>query len=404
MSSLGELHGGCLIERYVSDEKARTDLLNSAKTYPSIILDGTGVSDMEMMGSGALSPLAGFMGRKDFVSVLENMRLDNGLPWTIPIVLGTDAETAKGLTEGQNVALKSKEGKILGVLNLEEIYAHDAASHARKVFGTDEESHPGVQRVYGLGEVLLGGKVTVLMMESHAGLEKYHRTPLSLREEFKQRRWKTIVAFQTRNPIHRAHEYLMKCALESSDGLLLHPLVGQTKSDDLPSSIRIKSYAVLLRNYFNPDRTMMALFPAAMRYAGPREAVFHAIVRKNYGCTHFIVGRDHAGVNRPDGTPYYGPYEAQAIFDNFREEKIGIRLFFYDATFYCRRCEGIVSEKTAPNSPETRFSLSGTKVRELLRSGQRPPPEIIRPEVADVLIQALHDERMEQQASMAKDI
>jgi sulfate adenylyltransferase len=404
MKTLGEPHGGRLIERDVQDDLVRADLLARAEGFPSIVLDGTATADMEMLGSGALSPLSGFMGQRDFVSVLENMRRDNGLPWTSPIELGTDRDTAKGLTEGKTVTLRHREGDILGLLDIEQIYPHDVSSHVRKVFGTDERCHPGAQRVYGLGEVLLSGSVTVLRRLVHKEFETYYLPPRQLRRRFEQRGWKTVVAFQTRNPIHRAHEYLMKCALESADGLLLHPLVGQTKSDDLPAAIRIRSYEVLLRNYFNPDRTMMALFPAAMRYAGPREAVFHAIVRKNYGCTHFIVGRDHAGVNRPDGTPYYGSLDAQAIFDNFTEEEIGIRLFLYDAAFYCRRCEAIVSEKTAPAAQETRFSLSGTKVRELLRSGQRPPPEIIRPEVADVLIQALRDERLEQDASLAKDI
>ena len=229
-------------------------------------------------------------------------------------------------------------------------------------------------------------------------------SPPQLRAEFERRGWKTIAAFQTRNPIRRAHEYLMKCALESTDGLLLHPIVGYTKVDDLPAATRVKSYEVLLRNYFNPNRTMMSLFPAAMRYAGPREAVFHAIVRKNYGCTHFTVGRDHAGVRRADGTPYYNPFEAQEIFNNFSKEEIGIHLFFYENAFYCRRCEAIVTEKTAPLNPELQFQLSGTKVRELLRAGIRPPKEITRPEVADVLIESLRDDELEREIAMRSGI
>jgi sulfate adenylyltransferase len=375
-----------------------------ASESPSIVLDQTASADLEMLGNGALSPLSGFMGEEDFRSVVEVMRLSNGLPWTIPIVLGTDRVAAEGLTEGKTVALREETGQVIGILDLTEIYPHDVRTHASAVFGTDEEFHPGVVRVLRLGDVLLAGQVTTLPVRSGQDFRAHCLSPPQVRAEFERRGWKTVVAFQTRNPIHRAHEYLMKCALESTDGLLLHPLVGHTKVDDLPAATRIKSYEVLLRKYFNPSRTMMSLFPAAMRYAGPREAVFHAIVRKNYGCTHFIVGRDHAGVMRPDGTPYYGPFEAQGIFDDFSEEEIGIRPFFYDHAFYCKRCEAIVTEKTAPLDPDSRFGLSGTKVRELLRSGLRPPPEITRPEVSDVLIEALRDEQREREVAQGKGI
>jgi sulfate adenylyltransferase len=386
------------------DQAIRERLLAWAEELPSLALDASAAADLDMIGNGALSPVTGFMGSADFNAVIRDMRLSNGLPWTIPIVLGADRKAVSGLSEGQAIALRQPDGYVLGLLELAEIFSHDAETHARAVFGTDDIRHPGVEHVRALGDVLVAGPVTVIQESTRKKYDPYEFTPRQLRAEFAKRGWKTVVAFQTRNPIHRAHEYLMKCAAESTDGLLLHPLIGQTKGDDLSADVRLKSYQTLLQNYFNPQRTLMAVFPAAMRYAGPREAVFHAIVRKNYGCTHFIVGRDHAGANRPDGTPYYGSMEAQEIFARFTRQEIGIQIFFYDNAFYCRRCDAIVTEKTAPDAPESRFMLSGTRVRELLRSGVRPPPEITRPEVADILMQALRDEEMERKAAKGRDI
>lgn len=404
MKALNTPHGGRLIEGIFPDEGERIELLAQAEECPSIVMDPTAQADFEMLSDGGFSPLAGFMGQEDFRSVLEEMRLGNGLPWTIPIVLGADRETVTGLSKGGKLALRMGDLQVIGIVDVTEIFPHDAVIHARSVFGTADKDHPGAKRIYGMGEFLIAGNVTRLRSKAQGDFGSYYYSPRQLREVFRKRGWKTVVAFQTRNPIHRAHEYLMKCALESTDGLLLHPLVGQTKEDDLPVDIRIRSYEVLLHHYFNPEHTLMALFPAAMRYAGPREAVFHAIVRKNYGCTHFIVGRDHAGVNRPDGSPYYGPYDAQKIFERFSEEEIGISLFFYDRAFYCRRCEAIVTEKSAPVLPEQRFELSGTKVRDLLRSGLRPPKEITRPEIADVLIKAIKEKELERKAIMGIDI
>lgn len=404
MNALIDPHGGRLIDLLVHDDCLRADLFARAEELPSVVLDPTASADLELLGNGALSPLSGFMGEVDFRSVVDSMRLSNGLVWPIPIVLGTDRATAKELSEGKTVALRNEIGQVLGLLDLTEIYPHDIKTHVRAVFGTDDDSHPGVKRVLRLGEILLAGRVTSLGIRSLQHLNAHCLSPHQVRAEFENRGWKTIVAFQTRNPIHRAHEYLMKCALESTDGLFLHPLVGHTKDDDLPAAIRIKSYEVLLRNYFNPTRTMMSLFPAAMRYAGPREAVFHALVRKNYGCTHFIVGRDHAGVSKTNGEPYYGPFDAHEIFDKFSDKEIGIRTFLYDHAFYCKRCEAIVTEKTAPIAPDSHFQLSGTKVRELLRAGLRPPTEITRPEVSDVLIEALLDEQRKREAVFGKDI
>ena len=397
-------HGGRLIEGISPDEEERIALLAQAEEWPYIILDPTTQADFELLLVGGYSPLSGFMGQEDFRSVLEEMRLGNGLPWTIPIVLGAGRETVASLTKLGKLALRTTDMQVIGFVDVSEIFPHDPIVHAQSVFGTADRDHPGAKRVCGLGEFLIAGDVTSLRPEAGVDFGRYHYSPRQLREVFRKRGWKTVVAFQTRNPIHRAHEYLMKCALESTDGLLLHPLVGQTKEDDLPRDIRIKSYEVLLHNYFNPKHTFMAVFPAAMRYAGPREAVFHAIVRKNYGCTHFIVGRDHAGTNRPDGSPYYRPYDAQEIFERFSEAEIGIHIFFYDNAFYCRRCEAIVTEKSAPVFPEQRFELSGTKVRELLRAGLRPPIEITRPEIADVLIKALKEREREREATLGIDI
>jgi ATP sulfurylase len=387
-------HGGKLVERLVTDSAERASLVAHAEKQFSLVVDEVSQADLELLGNGALSPITGFMGKTEFEAVQQTMRLPDGLPWTIPIVLGVDGDTAKQVREGQTVPLREKSGHVLALLDVEEKYPHDAKAHAESVFGTADKAHPGAKRVLGMGDFLLAGPVTVLQPPSAATFSHLRLSPRQMRDEFAVQGWKTVVAFQTRNPIHRAHEYLMKCAQESVDGLLLHPLVGLTKSDDLSAAVRLKSYEVLLKHYFNPRHSMLAVFPGAMRYAGPREAVFHAILRKNYGCTHFIVGRDHAGVTRPDGTPYYGSYDAHEIFTNFSDEELGIRLFFYDHAFFCKHCQAIVTEKTAPPNPETRFSLSGTKVRKLLRSGQRPPPEITRPEVADVLIQALMEEML----------
>lgn len=396
-------YGGALVERWVADNEG-SELIAQAGELVSIDVDATTAADLELLGNGGLSPLGGFMGQAELHSVLQDMRLAGGLPWTIPIVAGVDGQTGGQLSEGQTVALRSAQGRLLALLELEEIYAHDARAHAQGVYGTDSPDHPGVRRVLELGDVLLGGPVSVLPLPVERDFADHHLTPRQTREEFRRRGWETVVAFQTRNPIHRAHEYLMKCALESTDGLLLHPIVGHTKADDLSPEVRIKSYDVLLANYFNPDRSMLSLFPAAMRYAGPREAVFHAICRRNYGCTHFIVGRDHAGARSPDGTPYYDPLDAQRIFSRFDEGELGMHLFFYEHSFYCRTCRAIVTEKTAPATPETRFALSGTNVRELLRIGKRPPAEITRPEVADVLIEALKVEQRARDAAAGEGI
>jgi sulfate adenylyltransferase len=382
MYGLIEPHGGTLIKRIVN-VKEREDYLERVPSMKSVFLSEKELSDLEMMAFGALSPIEGFMCRDDYHSVVDNMRLKDGTVWTIPITLTPTDKEAKLLKEGDEVALKDPTGEVLAVLHLDEKFSHDKEKVASEVYGTRDKCHPGVMKLYEKGNIAVGGKVTVLKLPKHDDFAQYRLTPKETRELFKEKGWKRVVGFQTRNPIHRAHEYIQKCAMEIVDGLLIHPLVGPTKSDDIPASVRMKCYEVLIENYYPADRVQLAVFPAAMRYAGPREAVFHALIRKNYGCTHFIVGRDHAGVGN-----YYGSFDAHYIFDEFDPREIGITPMFFDYTFYCTRCRGMASYKSCPHGSDDRISLSGTKVREMLRSGEMPPEEFSRPEVAQVLVEA----------------
>src|SRR3989344_4599099 len=312
------------------------------------------------------------------------MHLANGRPWSLPIILAVDHDQAKSLHAGRDVALTDERGNALAILHLEERYQRDKAHAARAIYRTEDPKHPGVEYLFKRGEVLLGGTVDVLRRQEHRDFREHRFDPAETRKAFAERGWKTVVGFQTRNPIHRAHEYIQKCALEIVDGLFIHPLVGETKSDDIPADVRMKCYQVLLDNYYPKNRTLLGVLPAAMRYAGPREAIFHALVRKNYGCTHFIVGRDHAGVGN-----YYGTYEAHHIFDEFDPEAIGITPLFFDHSFFCHKCEEMASNKTCPHDNDSRVVLSGTKVRELLAAGTLPPQEFSRPEVAKILIEAM---------------
>lgn len=376
-------HGGKLINRVVSGSD-REKLLAKASGLPKITLNSREMSDLDMIACGALSPLEGFMGQKDYESVVEKMRLANGLPWTIPVNLAVKKENASQYNVGSEVALLDPAGTLLAILNVEEKFEANKKNEALKVYKTEEDKHPGVAAVYAQGEIYLAGKVQVLNRVKYENFLDYRKDPADLRKLFEEKKWKRIVAFQTRNPIHRAHEYLTKCALEICDGLLIHPIVGDTKGDDIPADVRMKCYQVLLADYYPKERAVLAVNPAAMRYAGPREAIFHALIRKNYGCTHFIVGRDHAGVGN-----YYGTFDAHLIFDNFTAEEIGITPLFFDHSFYCKKCEEMASNKTCPHTPEDRVALSGTKVRELLQAGQLPPPEFSRPEVARILIESM---------------
>jgi sulfate adenylyltransferase len=383
MSGLIEPHGGELINRVVEGKK-RDELGKRVKELKRITLSDREISDLEMIAVGAFSPLEGFMCKEDYHSVMDTMTLKNGLPWTIPVTLSTNGKLAKGLKVGTDVALVDGNDKVLAVLHMEEVFGHDKEKEAIQVYGTKEDAHPGVQKVYEMGDTLLGGKVSVLSRPEHAHFKEHRLDPAETRKLFKDKGWKRVVGFQTRNPIHRAHEYIQKCALETVDGLMIHPIVGETKSGDIPADVRMHCYKALMENYYPKDRAVLVVLPAAMRYAGPKEAIFHALIRKNYGCTHFIVGRDHAGVGN-----YYGSFDAHFIFDEFEQNEIGIRPMFFDYTFYCKRCGGMASYKSCPHDSSDHVSLSGTKVREMLREGTVPPVEFTRPEVARILIDAM---------------
>ena len=373
-------HGGTLINRIVTG-KEREALLAKASTLPAIALDAWALSDVEMLAIGGFSPLEGFLTQADYDSVVMHRRLRNGLVWTIPVTLAVGRDHAGGLKG--DVALTASGG-VVAILHLESVYTPEKTREAQAVLQTRDESHPGVARLKATGEVYLGGRISVVNRPRPTTFLPYRLDPRDTRRIFQERGWRRIVAFQTRNPIHRAHEYLQKCALEICDGMLLHPIIGETKGDDVPAAVRMNSYEALLQRYYPADRVVLAVNPASMRYAGPREAIFHALIRKNFGCTHFIVGRDHAGVGK-----FYGPYDAQRIFDEFDPSEIGIAPLCFENAAYCTICGGMVSQKTCPHPSDQHISLSGTKVRELLQAGTPPPPEVSRPEVARVLIDAM---------------
>jgi sulfate adenylyltransferase len=381
--SLIEPHGGKLIDRELRGAEREAVLRASAK-MPSLTVNARAEADLELIAIGALSPLEGFMGEADYVSVRDERHLANGLVWTIPITLPATEEESENLRAGDDVALRSRDGRLIAVLHLAQIFKYDKQLEAERVYRTTEEKHPGVNAIYAQGDYLLGGRISLIESPNRHEFASYRFSPRGLRALFAERGWRSIVAFQTRNPVHRAHEYIQKCALEIVDGLLLHPLVGETKADDIPAPVRMRAYEVIIEHYYPGARTQLAVLPAAMRYAGPREAVFHAIIRQNYGCSHFIVGRDHAGVGN-----YYGTYDAQRIFGDFAPGELKITPMFFDNTFFCRRCDGMASLKTCPHDPDHHVSLSGTKVREMLARGEVPPSEFTRPEVASVLIDAL---------------
>src|ERR1700730_15851763 len=375
-------HGGKLINREVAGAE-RERFINAATDMPALHLNAREISDLEMIATGAYSPLEGFLNPSDYDSVCANMRLANGTAWPIPVTLSVSNEQANTFRQFEDLALYQGD-HLLGLLHLAEKYRYDKVREAELVYRTTDVAHPGVRALYNQGDWLLGGKVSLINRPRSLPFSGYRKDPVETRALFQERGWRRVVAFQTRNPVHRAHEYIQKCALEIADGLLLHPLVGETKADDVPADVRLESYEAILANYYPSARTILSILPAAMRYAGPREAVFHALIRKNYGCSHFIVGRDHGGVGN-----YYGTYDAHHIFDEFEAEELGITPLFFDHTFYCRSCGAMASNKTCPHETGEHVTLSGTKVREMLSVGQVPPVEFTRPEVARVLIEAL---------------
>lgn len=374
-------HGGLLVNRIV-EGKLRETYEQRVGSMESIHLTPKEVCDLEMIATGAMSPLEGFMCKEDYMTVLDFMRLSNGLPWTIPVNLSVSADQVDKYKEGEDIALYTQKDGLLAILHLEEKWKFDKEMEAQKVYLTEDKNHPGVAAIMGMGDYLLGGKISMIHRPINEAFSRYRLDPKETRVLFKQKGWSRIVAFQTRNPIHRAHEYLQKCALEVADGLLIHPLMGATKSDDISPEVRMKCYQALMGKYYPKDRVVLSVFPAAMRYAGPREAVFHALVRKNYGCTHFIVGRDHAGVGK-----YYGTYDAHYIFNEFDREEIDITPMFFDHAFYCKVCGNMASTKTCPHETSDHVFLSGTAVREMLNKGEIPPPEFTRKEVAEILVE-----------------
>ncbi len=388
-----EPHGGLLINRLVSGEKAAV-LEAEARALPVIQLNPFEVSDLEMLAIGAFSPLEGYMTSADYTRVINDKRLANGLPWTLPITLAVSKEKAESLKHASCAALADASGALLAVLEIHDVFHYDREAESVAVFRTANSDHPGARYVASRGDWIIGGPVEVFRRPNSEAHPKYRLDPADTRRIFVERGWNTVVGFQTRNPVHRAHEYIQKAALEIVDGLLLHPIAGETKSDDISLDVRLRCYEVLLENYYPHDRALLALNPASMRYAGPREAIFHALIRKNFGCTHFIVGRDHAGVGN-----YYGPYDAQKIFSEFEVGELGITPLFFEHTFYCRKCAGMASEKTCGHGKESRVMLSGTQVRNVLREGGQLPPEFTRPEVAAVLHQAFNQQQLQQGAA-----
>lgn len=388
-------HGGVLINRTVEDPEEKEKLIKKAECMKKLEIGEKHLSDLEMIATGAFSPLEGFMTKNDYESVLNNMRLSSGFIWPIPITLDVSDNVASQIDENTVVALTFKD-KIVGIMQIEEKYKYSKEIEAQLVYKTMSKEHPGVRELYSQGEIYIGGKIIMINAPKHQ-FSEYFYTPKQMRELFKEKNWSTVAAFQTRNPIHRAHEYIQKCALETVDGLLIHPIVGWTKNDDIPADIRMECYKKLIEIYYPKERVILAVFPTYMRYAGPREAVFHAIVRKNYGCTHMIIGRDHAGVGN-----YYGTYEAQELIKTIQPCELMIVPMMFDNAFYCNECHGMATKKTCPHPDGAHVLLSGTNVRKMLNDGIRPPEQFIRPEISKILIEFYKNKGSENKQSQTK--
>lgn len=374
-------HGGILVDRRITQSELKRV---QRKRLKEVQINSRNVSDCEMIGIGAYSPIKGFMTKSEVQTVLNEMQLLNGMLWSIPIVLNVNPNDYNSVKIGEEIILSNKDNIQIALLKVSEKYLLDLEDYCRKIFLTTSKEHPGISMTYDFGGHFLAGKIKLINTIHNDDIAgKYYLEPKDTREIFRQNNWENIVAFQTRNPIHRAHEYIVKCALENHDGLLIHPLVGETKNDDIPSSVRMKCYEILIEKYFNSNRTVLSVMPAAMRYAGPREAIHHLIIRQNYGCTHMIIGRDHAGVGN-----YYSTYQAQDLVRKVRT-RLKIQPMFFENAFYCKDCQYVVTTKTCPHSESSRINLSGTKVREMLRNGQKPPEEFTRAEVSKILIASL---------------
>lgn len=376
-------HGGKLINLFAKEHELK-DLEITAQKLKSITVSQRVLCDIEMLGLGAFSPLKGFTSKKDFNSIIKDVRLENGIIWPIPITLPINQDTYNEIKKEPKITLKNEKDDAVAILKIEDIYEPDQNLEANCIFKTTDTNHPAVKHLFEAGKYYIAGEIKVLK-HTYNEFPEFNLGCEGTRQIFAKRGWNKIVAFQTRNPVHRAHEYLLKCALETVDGLLLHPTMGETKGDDIPASIRMKCYKKTLE-FFPKDRALLCIMPASMRYAGPKEAILHAIIRKNYGCTHFIVGRDHAGVGK-----YYGTYDAQKIFSEFKPEELGIQTIFFEHSFYCKACDGMSSFKTCPHDSSNHVILSGTKVREMLRNGETPPEEFTRPEIAQILIQSMKE-------------
>lgn len=370
-------HGNDLVDRCLPP--ARSDELRAGLgNKPAIELDRNLLFDFANLAKGVYSPLSGFLTRNDFRKVVHDMTLESGVAWPLPVVLDVDVETANELGPGDRIGLRDPEGELVGVMDVDDVYRYNETEVCEQLFGTTDDNHPGVRLVSSKDPFLVGGGIKAF----DGALPRngaHDLSPTETRVLFKRRGWESVVGFQTRNVPHRAHEYLQKSALEHVDGLLVQPKIGEKKPGDYTNEAIMKGYGSLIEHYYLPEVVTLAMFKSRMWYAGPREAVFDAIVRKNHGCTHFIVGRDHAGVG-----DYYGDFEAQELFGSLGN--VGIEPMYYHYAFYCTVCDGIVSDKVCPHDPEDRMEPSGTELRRVLSSGERPPPEMMRPEVAETIL------------------